>query len=252
MNLAYFHKTFSEHLSRKSKDVAKIIALDSNNEKWFQGEMVLAFTEKDSKWRVFSSQCYNEFDNKSVKEWNDYISDGGIITIEANVYKSVKVERDKASGARKVDVLFEDERAVIFTEMKILWLYKFNKNPKKYLTQKGVLDDTWRLINNLYDEYRIHSVRPYLYLSLICINDVEEKYSIKRVKKELKEELNDYLGKPFITDQRMEDGKISSYDADYIIDNNSLCSEVYDKKYTYEIHLVTVEIPPRNRGKEGT
>ncbi len=249
MNLDEFHRTFLNHLREKSKDAANLIALDSNNEKWFQGELVLAFTKMEgAKWRVFSSECYNKFDKKAEKEWDAYVADGGIVTAEANVYKSVKVKWDKSSGTRKVDILFEDGQKCILAEIKILWLDKFKNNPEGYLSQKGLLDDAWRLRNNLYDEYWNRPNRPYLYLSLICIMEVEEKYSIKGMKEHLKKKLNDCLGEPFIADQQMEDGKIGSYHAGYIKDNKNLCSEVYEKQCNYEIHLVTIDISLRNQG----
>lgn len=238
-----FHNILLRYLRCKAEDVVKIIALDANIERWFQGEMVLAFTRADNaKWKVFSSECYNKFDEAAEKEWNSCITNGGIVTTEASVYKSVKTEKHKAFSIRKVDVLFENNESFILDEMKILWLDEFYKNPKVYLSKKDLLDDAWRLRNNLYDVYWNSQMQLYLYLSLICICEEEANNEISRFKTELTGVLNEYFEEKVIynIEKQIKIGKICSYNTD--ANYQKVCPEVYNRQYNYEIQLATVDL----------
>ena len=70
MDINHFHKTFYDRLKSKRKDVGQIVALDSNLEKWFQGELVLTFSDPKTDCRVFSSEFYNKVADKI--DWENW------------------------------------------------------------------------------------------------------------------------------------------------------------------------------------
>ena len=114
MNFHRFHKRYYAHLQDRAEDVVRMAALDTNNEKWFQGEMVLAFCASGNGCRIFSSEYYNKkADNLDWAVWDECVSERGIVTIEADVYRAVKTSKYASSNVRKVDFLMENQGELI-------------------------------------------------------------------------------------------------------------------------------------------
>jgi len=263
MKLNDFHKIFCNHLSAKPFDVSRIMAMETNNEKWFQGEMALAFSKRNQNYNVFSSEVYNNWTDecdeaweKRIKEEKENGKEKGLITCEASVYKNVKTEKSKSSGLRKVDILLERKDTVILCEMKILWLDFLDKiNIEKnfeeakdalynYMLKKKALDDAWRLCRGgVYKKLKSDdSDALKSYLSFICAAESELKDFETSFRNLLVATLNKYLKNPLISDQEkwMQLSKIYNYSTrDW-----ALCDE---KEGTMNIYLVTVELKNKNR-----
>ncbi len=84
MNAIEFHTIYKEHLAKKARDVKKIVATDLNNEKWFQGEMLLAFSDKTINFKVVSSELYNSgaLDEIDQDKWDEFVGKKDIIRSE--------------------------------------------------------------------------------------------------------------------------------------------------------------------------
>lgn len=203
MNLDKFHDIFRDYMLKKSEDVKLIVALDSTLEKWFQGEMALAFSEQGTGHKIFSSQRYdNYFENEpgdenddgwNEGEWEALIENSGIITIEGSVFKKVKSGKTETTGARAIDFLLEKRDEYVFSEIKVLW---FDNIPDKNtldsdLERTKVLEDAWRLKKNLLGEYRNGSKALFLYLTLICIGDIGPE---RNMRENVASILSKYLG----------------------------------------------------------
>lgn len=198
MNNREFFQIFFNHLNRKNDEVMRIVALGTNLEKWFQGEMALAFSDSkagynlNDNYKILSSEFYNnESDELSQEDWDRIIGERGIISLEGNIYKSVKTERRKSSGVRKVDFLLENQKEIIFSELKIIWLSSLSEDPYGYLEKKKVLEDAWRLRTNLYKQSNKNKTLR-LFITLICIDDYNFN-NPNEIKQNIIESLNQYF-----------------------------------------------------------
>jgi hypothetical protein len=254
MELNEFHKVYRDYLIEKSMDTKLITALESGLEKWFQGEMVLAFTKPREGLRVFSGQEYNNYcetnigedskDNWKEGDWEKMIEESGIVTIEGNVYKNVKTSKKEATGKRSVDFLLETRGEYIFSEIKFLWLDKAIQRDTLYthLERAGVLEDAWRLKKNLLNEYRNGSKDLRLYLTLICVGDIGK---MPNVQKDLGRVLEDYLEEnDTVGVEKIKVGRISEDGSNQLARVVDYC----DKKdsdgldYLNNIFLITVDL----------
>lgn len=250
MDIKEFFEIYFNHLEKKKDEVMRIVALETNLEKWFQGEMALAFSDskQDSKlndnFKIFSSRSYNqESDNLKEDYWNDsVIGERGIVSLEGNIYKSVKTERSGSSGTRKVDLLLENQKEIIFSELKIIWLsYMKNGDQYSYLERKKVLEDAWRLRTNLYREFRKNKTLS-LFLTLICIDDCNLN-NPDQTKKCILASLNEYFEDNIFED---EEGQILIKKIPYDLrSSTSICLEVYDDN-RYDGYLTMINIPLKN------
>lgn len=245
-----FHDIFCSHLRNKQMDVARMIALDTDNERWFQGEMVLAFSNCMG-YKILSSDYYNKFDAKCVNDtWEDWnkIVNGGIVTIEAAVYKKTKIEKNKATGVPKVDFYLEDQEQQILSEMKVLWIYgdriTGEKGPSKHLENRGVVDDAWRLTRTRpVDVIRV-GIAPQSFLSLICVVEYNETQTEIDLKDSIIRGMYESYGKfrieenDIILDKIITDSAISQHVCAKYPDN-----ELMD--YLNNVYLVTVELERR-------
>jgi len=204
MNIDNFHRVFFDYLRCKSEDVARIVNLETNIEKWFQAEMALAFSSlKKDPYEIFSSYEYN-----SDEDWNNGKGGRKIVSIEGTVFKKVKIGRDEISGIRKVDFLLEDGEHFLFSEIKYIWVSE-NVNPVgenyttnnfmndlyHYLNLKGVFEDAWRLKRNLYDDFTRKPEKLKLYLTLIFIvqNEHNEGNDCALMKRSMAASINRYF-----------------------------------------------------------
>lgn len=150
-----FHEKYFEHLKCNAEDVAKVIATDSNNEKWFQGEMAICFSSMPN-YKIISSLEYNERETKPKdldNWWGDHIegTSFGIVTTEAQIYK-----KGPKKGYGKCDFILHTDDDFLATEIKVLWIYDdLDKDDiKKRFKDNNVYRDIRRLRNNLYKEYK--------------------------------------------------------------------------------------------------
>ena len=242
MNLEKFHTTYLKHLNEKAHDVVRIVALEANNERWFQAEMVLAFCGSEDSGLIFSSEYYNKYaDELEWSEWDDCVGQEGIITTEADIYIGVKTGKYESSNVRKVDFLLEKPNALVLDEIKIIWLcYQFKNSPYDYLQNKKVLDDAWRLRKNLAKNLVRDHKRLSRYITLICIDDCNFLENASNLKKIIVDEFNNYLEKIVID-------KKKHVRLDKILTDGVNYPEIYkntdEKDTVYDIHLMTIEIP---------
>lgn len=234
---------------KKQDEVMRIVALETNLEKWFQGEMALAFSDSkqnsnlNDNIKIFSSRYYSkESDELDEEDWNRIIGEKGIVSLEGNVYKSIKTEKSGSSGTRKVDFLLENQKEMIFSEVKIIWISYMDKgDPYSYLEKKKVLEDTWRLRTNLYKEFR-ESKTLSLFLTLICIDDCNLN-DPNQTKKYILASLNEYFEDNIFKD---EEDQILIKKIPYDLQSStSICLEVYDDN-RYDGYLTMINIPLKN------
>jgi len=209
-------------------DVKLIAALDRTLENWFQGEMALAFAEPGTEYKIFSSYDYNHYYEKEDDDddkngwykgdWEELIEDSGIVTIEGKIFNKIKVSKWKSTGERReVDFLLENSSEYVFSEIKVLWFDK-NKVPKNvlysYLEKNNVLDDAQRLKKHLQRDYKNDGKNLLLYLTLICIGDIENE---QEMKDNLASVLNEYLeGDSLVTTDQIRTDKISGDDPEHL------------------------------------
>ena len=249
MDIKEFFDIYFNHLEKKQDEVMRIVALGANLEKWFQGEMALAFSnsKKDSElndnYKILSSEFYNkESDKLSDGNWVRIIGEQGIVSIEGNIYKSVKTGKKEASGTRKVDFLLENQTEIIFSELKIIWISYLSKDPYWYLEEKNLLEDAWRLRTNLYNEIKSCKKSLSLFLTLICIDDCNFNYP-SQTKRYIISSLNEYFEDTIFED---EEDKILIKKIPYDLrSSNSIFLEPYEDN-GYNGYLVLVNIPLKN------
>ncbi len=251
MKLDQFHNVFRDYLVAKSMDTKLICALDSTLEKWFQGEMALAFTKPREGLKVFSGQEYNNYcetnigddnkDNWKEGDWEEMIEESGIVAIEGKVYKNVKTSKNEATGKRSVDFLLETRGEYIFSEIKVLWFSDAPQGDALYthLERAGVLEDAWRLKKNLLDEYRNGGKDLLLYLTLICIGDIGK---MPNIQKDLGRVLKDYLEEnDTVGVEKIKVGRISDDGANHLARVAGYDHED-DLDYLNNIFLITVDL----------
>ena len=188
MNIDNFHRVFLDYLRCKSEDVARIVNLETNIEKWFQAEMALAFSSlKKDPYKIFSSYEYN-----CDKDWDNGKGGRKIVSIEGAVFKKVKIGRDEVSGVRKVDFLLEDGNNFVFSEIKYIWISENMEGFYDYLNRKNVFDDAWRLKHNLYEDFTKNLERLNQYLTLIFVvqDDHNEGNDLTLMKTAITESIN--------------------------------------------------------------
>ena len=245
MDTREFHRIFWQHLNSKGNDVARIIALETNNEKWFQGEMALAFSKRG--YRIFSSECYNKCcDTISWDEWNKLVGNEGILTCEAGNYRKIKNSPNKASSVRKADFFLEDRSTFVFAELKQLWIGLGNNDLGKYLLNKGIFEDAWRLKQNLYSEY--NRKKTYAYLSLIAIVSNSSNVTRNEIQETVASSIKDYFN---LYKEEIELSKDTILMDQIVVSND--CLSILSPNWTdnkpifqcgiqYNMYLITVPI----------
>lgn len=167
MNTETFHKTYYDYLSEKAEDVVKVVATDSNNEKWFQGEMAICFSSLPN-YKIISSEEYNDDNVKKIGVWweNNIKNRFGIITTEAKIY----MENNKKS--EKCDFILQTNEDFLATELKVIWIYKDMDiyDIEKRFKNNKVYEDAKRLKFRLENEYRDYK-NCHIFLTLVCIGD---------------------------------------------------------------------------------
>ncbi len=246
MNAKEFHDKFLKHLKHKKEDVGKIVALETNLEKWFQGEMALGFSSSKVGYRLLSSNFYNNYtDYKSPdeREWNKLLGERGIVVTEAAVYRPVKRSTHESTGVRKVDFLLETKEEVVLSEIKILWLHELKNDSSAYtyLETKDVLENVQRLKKHTYKEFRHgqNGKAIYLCLTLICVSPGNHTKDAKEVKeiKTIQRIIDKYLNR-----------EITIFPDDVCFchrGNNSVCwvpPSLYQDQLGYSVYLVTVDL----------
>jgi len=250
MKNSKFHEIFCSHLRDKQMDVARMIALDTDNERWFQGEMVLAFSNC-LEYKILSSDYFNKFetmDNRdSWESWSDVVGDG-VVTIEAAVYKKTKVGKNKATGVQKADFFLEDQQQQILSELKVLWISENHLTghdiSAKHLENRGVVDDAWRLTRKRPADVIRDVIEPQSFLTLICVVEYDETQAEIDLKNFIINGIYESYAK-----FRIEENKVS---LDKIITDSSILQYVcatYPKEKPLDdikdVYLITVELEQR-------
>ncbi|HAW52816.1 MAG TPA: hypothetical protein DCX54_10900 [Flavobacteriales bacterium] len=111
------HDQILAHFREKQQDVFNVMALGSNLEKWFQGEIILALINQRGAKIVSSDYLNKESDDgHSWEEWSAIVkANKAVVSVEGMVFK----EKDEG---RKADVYYEEDNFVMIVEIKICWL----------------------------------------------------------------------------------------------------------------------------------
>jgi hypothetical protein len=208
------------------------------------GEMALAFSNIKHGYEVFSSQCYNYFNENWVEDyWTEFIENNRMAVLEASVYKRIKTGKKTSSGVRKVDILLQDKNQICLSEIKILWLHNLSPTPNSYLESKKILGDARRLKKQLYEEIKNETPIISRFLTLICVaekdknGDIINKY-LSIIKNSIDDHLHGVNGSGCV----FECSKVG----DYEVKNIEFCPDIYEtgnqKEFEFSIFLVTIEV----------
>jgi hypothetical protein len=227
MELEQFHSIFLNHLNKKSEDVARIIALETSLEKWFQGEMAIAITTDDDNYKIMSSCDYNEWDQED-SEYEKLIGNNGVLIAEGWVYK-----RKQISGMPKCDILFEIDGSMYLVEIKLHW-------SKGRLKTGKYLDDIYRLKFKTYKELADYT-HIHNYITIIYVDekaDFDENAQI-----DLKKIVDDAI-KDFINKKRGQEFDNIKIFVDKIETTNShkICIKKENTDKLNRIYLISISV----------